>query len=323
MGTSTLIVGLGKIGLTYDIGLNKEQYIYSHARAIDCHTKFVLAGGVDIKAENRRQFEKIFNKPTHSSLDEALNHHDPQLVIVSVPTNQHWKTIRAILSASKPKTILCEKPLVYDLEDANSIVTACNKDGVKLFVNFVRNSDPGAVEIKRRISERELGGAIKGLAWYTKGFIHNGSHIFQLLKYWLGPVQDYQILEVTKFRDREDADLDVRIVFEKGEVILASVSDVGYSHHAIELVSQNGRLRYDLGGKFIEWQKANIVPSIADNMFLEENKETICSAMDKYQLSVVNELSKSFAEKKAYLCTGAEALDLLQDMKNIMANKRL
>ena len=96
---------------------------------------------------------------------------------------QHSLTLKEVLAHSTPKLILCEKPLAYDLDEAGEMVEACESAGVKLFVNYMRRADPGAIEIKARIESGQIATPIKGVAWYSKGFLHNGSHFFNLLEF--------------------------------------------------------------------------------------------------------------------------------------------
>ena len=43
---SALVLGLGKIGMGYDLGLDPNVYALTHARAFQQHPDFQLAGGL-------------------------------------------------------------------------------------------------------------------------------------------------------------------------------------------------------------------------------------------------------------------------------------
>ena len=54
---SALIVGLGQIGMGYDLSLAPDQFVYSHARALSLNPEFKLVGGVDPDRAKRRDFQ--------------------------------------------------------------------------------------------------------------------------------------------------------------------------------------------------------------------------------------------------------------------------
>ena len=118
-----LIIGLGKVGLTYD--LNKKSFL-THVKSVEFHQNFRLRGVIDSNIEKRKLFEKYYNYPTYCSVEEAsINKYS--LVIVAVPTNFHLKVITKVLRNIKPRVILCEKPLSYNSSDARAIVYLCKK----------------------------------------------------------------------------------------------------------------------------------------------------------------------------------------------------
>ena len=179
-----MIIGLGQIGIGYDLGLNLDGVIHTHSRALSRHPNFELLCAVDLAEDRRNLFIENYSKPAFTSIESALEANSPDVVIVACPTTLHYDSVKTVLKYSKPKAILCEKPLAYDLADARAIVDECEKADVKLFVNYMRRADPGAIEVKSRIESGEIELPIKGVAWYSKGLLHNGSHFFNLLEFY-------------------------------------------------------------------------------------------------------------------------------------------
>ena len=66
---SCLVVGLGNIGMEYDLNSN---HIQSHCKAINIHKGFYLAGAVEKNKLKRVIFEKKFKKPAFKSCKSAL-----------------------------------------------------------------------------------------------------------------------------------------------------------------------------------------------------------------------------------------------------------
>ena len=58
-----LIIGLGNIGMLYDLNFQSKDKILTHCKSFYLNKKFKLVGGVDIKKEIRDLFEKHYKCP--------------------------------------------------------------------------------------------------------------------------------------------------------------------------------------------------------------------------------------------------------------------
>lgn len=313
-----LIVGLGQIGMGYDIQLDPEKFVYSHARAFDHHPFFHLIGGVDPEQQRREVFEQTYRCPAYPEIETALRDQTPDLVVIAAPTQLHCQTLLQILKICRPRAILCEKPLSYDLDEARAMTKACQEAGVSLFVNYMRRSDPGAVEVHRRIEAGEIGTPSKGVVWYSKGFLHNGSHFFNLLEYWLGKMLNWKLIDRGRNCDGIDQEPDVRLSFEKGNVVFLAAREEDFSHYTVELLAPNGRLRYEQGGRQIQWQQAIRHAELKNYTVLDDRIENIKSGLDRYQWHVAEQLSRHFNGQKGDICTAADALLTLENMHRIL-----
>lgn len=195
MTEKCLIIGLGQIGMGYDLTLDTVKAVYCHARAFSLHPAFELIGAVDPSATQRDLFKNHYCLPAYSDTASALKAETAGVVVIASPTVQHGAVLSEVLSHSTPNAILCEKPLSYDLAEAREMVEACEGAGVMLFVNYMRRADPGVIEVKKRIESGKIASPIKGFAWYSKGFLHNGSHFFNLLEFWLGAFVKAKVLD--------------------------------------------------------------------------------------------------------------------------------
>ena len=260
MSHAALVVGLGQIGMGYDLDEPSGGRVHSHARAFSQHPAFHLIGGVDPDERRRIAFARAYGCSAYADLESALAIHQPNVIAVSVPTPMHGSTVLKVLEQSTPKAILCEKPLSYEVNEARSMVEACKKKGVNFYVNYIRRSDPGVIEIKRRILAGELVAPFRGFAWYSKGFFHNGSHLFNLLEYWLGAMESSMVLDRGRLWEGLDPEPAVQVSFELGNVVFQAAWEEAFSHYTIELLCSAGRLRYENGGELINWQPASMQP---------------------------------------------------------------
>ena len=317
----SVIIGLGQIGMGYDLALNLEEAVYSHARAFSLHPSFDLIGAVDPIRMKRDLFTKNYSQPAYLNIASLLQVHKPDVFVIASPTDNHNLALQEILVHLKPKAILCEKPLSYNLEQAREMVNLCERAGIKLFVNYMRRADPGVIEIKKRIESGQIALPIKGVVWYSKGFIHNGSHFFNLLEFWLGSFVKAKILNPGRLWNEKDPEPDVEVEFEKGKVVFMVVWEESYSYYTIELLSPSGRLSYEQEGGSIAWQSIQEDLKFSGYKILQTKPELIKNDMNRYQLNVLNQLVNALESKAHTLSTGKESLETLEAMYSII-NKR-
>jgi predicted dehydrogenase len=316
-----ILVGLGQIGMGYDLSLSPENCVYSHARALSLHPAFILVGAVDPSAQARNTFQEVYRVPAYEGLEKALEQHNPDLIVIASPTTMHHESVLMLLNSCRPKAILCEKPLSYSLDESSKMLSLCAEKKVGLYVNYMRRSEPGAMEVKRRIDDGEIAGPVKGVAWYSKGFLHNGSHFFNLLQYWLGDAKGFDLVDPGRALADGDAEPDVRVAFEKGDIMFLSAKDENFSHNAIELVAANGRLRYENGGRRIEWNPAGADENLKGYTFLATKPEVIPSRLNHYQWHVTEQLASALKGGQAHLCDGSQALRTLEAMHLILESR--
>lgn len=311
MSMGVVILGLGQIGMGYDLGLDADQYIYSHARAFSLHPSFHLVAAVDPDPKQRDIFTQTFHAPAYATVEAALSAHQPQLVVIATPTPLHKETLQAVLTHTKPVAVLCEKPLSYSVAEGQWMVDACAGAGVKLYVNYMRRSTPGFIDIKNRLDSGEIKTPVKGVVWYSKGFLHNGSHFVNLMAYWLGAMQSATRINKGRMWNQIDSEPDVSIKFEKGEVVFLAAWEEKFSHYTVELLSPNGRLMCASGGETIEWQLAQ-TDGIGTHSSLSSSPEVIESGMARYQWHVAEQLARSLKGETAAICDGKQALATLE-----------
>jgi predicted dehydrogenase len=313
-----LIIGLGQIGQGYDLALDPSKAVYTHARALSIHPVFELVGAVDPSEKQRDLFEQHYGRPSYLSVSDALQAHTVSIVVIASPTAQHSLILKEVLASSKPKIILCEKPLAYDLGEAREMVESCKKANVKLLVNYMRRADPGAIEIKDRIESGKIGAPIKGVAWYSKGFLNNGSHFFNLLEFWLGDFVKANMLDSGRLWNNQDPEPDVQVEFERGKVVFIAAWEESFSHYSIELLSPSGRLRYEQGGESIAWQSTHADPNIVGYEILQTVPEMISNGMNRYQWHVADQIANALADKPYTLSIGKKSLETLEAMHQII-----
>jgi predicted dehydrogenase len=131
----SLVIGLGNIGLNYDIVKKKE--ITTHCKALSLDKSYELIGAIDKDINKTRIFNKIYNKPGFKSVEKALKFIKPELIVISCNTEYHYNIFEKIKKFQNLKYILLEKPGKLNLPDLKKIFVFCkkkkNKNLYKLF----------------------------------------------------------------------------------------------------------------------------------------------------------------------------------------------
>jgi len=305
---SVVLLGLGNVAVGYDMGGVSSAKILSHARAFSRHPSFRLIGGVDTDGECRRRFETGYGVPAYTEITTAIRELSPEVVVVATPTALHLATIESVFAAGKPRALLCEKPLSYELNQAREIVAACNRHHCALYLNFFRRAEPGVAEIRARLLDGRIGKPVKGVVWYSKGLFNSGSHFLDLLQNLLGEVTRARVLVPGRQWQGVDPEPDVEVIFDGGHVVFLAARAEDFFHNSLELIAPNGRLSYEHGGAHIVWQGIEEDSRFPGYIRLGERCETLPADFDRIQWHVTDQLATALAGQQSHLCTGAEAL---------------
>ena len=129
MNNKCLIIGLGQIGMGYDLGLDISNYVLSHARGFYLHPNFDLVGGVDSDVRKCNRFKEVYNLPAYSDITEALEALSPNIIVIATPSDSH-------LIADKPNLI----PLPSILKSESDSFTCGNFRFSPIFFASIRYS---------------------------------------------------------------------------------------------------------------------------------------------------------------------------------------
>ncbi|MBT5832349.1 MAG: Gfo/Idh/MocA family oxidoreductase, partial [Candidatus Latescibacteria bacterium] len=94
----------------------------------------------DTNADARRDFGDFFGvgeDRRYSDYREMLDKERPDFVDICSWHQQHAEMVIAA-AARQPKAILCQKPMAVDLQQADEMLTACNRNNVKLIIAYQR-----------------------------------------------------------------------------------------------------------------------------------------------------------------------------------------
>src|SRR5689334_6181954 len=190
------IVGSGMIGAV-------------HAAAIQQLNGARLLAVCGRDATRTKDFAAKFGATGYTDYDAFLHHPGMQIVNICTPSGTHAKL--GIRAAEAGKNVLVEKPIEINLQQADALIAACDRAGVKLGVIFQSRFLPAVGRIKQAIEEGRLGKLMIGDAyvkWYRVpeyyapgtwrgtlamdgggALINQAIHTVDLLRWMMGPVE--------------------------------------------------------------------------------------------------------------------------------------
>ena len=145
----------------------------------------------------------------YTDYQKMLEREDLDVVSLCTPSSLHPG--QAVAAAQAGKHVLTEKPMAITLEDADEMIEACHRAGVKLGVIFQRRVREPFLKVKKALEEGELGRVVLGdvyakyyrsQQYYDSGawrgtwefdgggaLMNQGIHLIDLLQWYMGPVE--------------------------------------------------------------------------------------------------------------------------------------
>lgn len=315
MQSSVFLIGLGSIAVKYDLA-DCSTLGKTHARAVNSHKDFILAGGYDPSEKNRLDFFGHYNKVAFESLESGLKKINPEVVVIASPTEKHLQSLEEILLWSNPRLILCEKPLSFVLEDANRMARLCVERNIPLFVNYFRNSEPSTFQIANAISNQKLTQPFTGSCTYNKGALHTATHFLNLFQLWFGnPIEFKFICEKFNSHNPQDPNIEFEVRYQGGLMKFhVDISSESLAFHSsIEFL--NGRLEYRKEGEEIDWIESDHMGNSRKQ--LSNSIETFESLAKQAQFNVWNEISNYIHLKSYRLCSAEDAIRYIIQIANL------
>ena len=309
-----MLVGLGGIGLNYDIGLDKTKYCFSHANSLNKLDTFELTAVVDNSPQAIENFRKVYSSHSFKKVEDALKAYEYDVIVISTPSDTHVEIIDNILSSKHPKFILIEKPIAENLVASEYIVNACKSKKVDIFVNYFRRVELGSKQVKILIERQLSSSHITGIVWYSKGIFHTGTHLIDLLSYWFGP-----IIKSNLIKKRDSFNPDLQLFFENSDVLFKYTGFESFSKNSIELISEKGVLKYENGGRAINWH-----PIFEDKLFKgfffpSMDAKPIPSDFDNYQCNVYKNIDDYLSNRdKIMIPSGKETLTYMSLLEGLL-----
>lgn len=210
-----------------------------------------IVGRTPDKTERRAQ---EFSTEPYVDLEAMLEDQDPELVSLCLPNEHHFETTMRTIEAGFP--LLVEKPLVFDLDEAQRLLEAASERSLFFAINFNHRY---AVPVRRAheaIQRGDLGDLVFA-TWRFGGevgtskhphanLIETQCHGFDMLEHLCGPIHSVMAQMVDNLTGHGHSTMAIALTFSNGAVgSLVGSYDTSYAYpntHYLEVNGTDGRV---------------------------------------------------------------------------------
>jgi len=182
----------------------------NHARIYNDLDTAELVAVSDLNEQSACSLGERYGADHYGNVGALLKRNDVEMVSICTPTVTHADIALAAMEAGKH--VLVEKPMTSTVAEAESLIAAAEKAGVKLTVGFVERFNPGVIEALRLVREGKIGDIILARAHRVSRYPLRISDV--------GVVKDLAI---------HDADIVRQLFGEEPETVYATAGNLVHS----------------------------------------------------------------------------------------------
>ncbi len=220
-----------------------------------------------------------FGVPCEQTFAALLARPDVDAVCICTPSGLHAE--QTIAAARAGKHVLVEKPLALTLTDADAMIAACHKHGVRLGVALQRRADPALRALRDAIAAGGLGRLTLGIVnmpylrdqryyesaawrgtWALDGggvLMNQGIHLIDLLLWLIGdePIETHAAAATLAHTIEVEDCLAATLRFAGGALasIAATTTAAPGFAHRIEIYGDAGAVQIE-GEQIVHWSGA-------------------------------------------------------------------
>jgi UDP-N-acetyl-2-amino-2-deoxyglucuronate dehydrogenase len=157
-----------------------------HARGLKALPGCDLIAGCDVRPENSAKLAEEFAIPrTYTDYRELLDKERPELVAICTWPGTHAE-ITAAAAEAGALGIICEKPMCLSLEEADTMIAACERAGTRLAIAHHHRCSGRNSTARRLIAAGAIGEPTLLRSGTDGGLLNNGTHVIDLAHFLLG-----------------------------------------------------------------------------------------------------------------------------------------
>jgi UDP-N-acetyl-2-amino-2-deoxyglucuronate dehydrogenase len=190
-----------------------------------------LVSVCDVIEEKAKQISKRFQIPHYTDMHKMMGNEQIDVIVVLTESGNHAKNV--IDLAKYGKHIMVEKPMALTLEDADNMIKACDKEGIKLFVVKQNRFNLPVIKLREALLQGRFGKLVLGTVrvrwcrpqeyydqatwrgtWAMDGGVltNQASHHIDLLEWIMGDVESVFAKGITALAKIEAEDTAIAVL---------------------------------------------------------------------------------------------------------------
>jgi len=243
------IIGAGRIGSSFDAP--DSEHVLTHAHAFSRNPKCELAGIMDVDFEHGKKEAKKWETEFFPDIESLFSSTKPDIVVIATPDDTHAELLLTVADKGA-RLIICEKPVSASRDQSEQLR---GFHGVPVIVNFRRRFDDDVQSLAEDIKSGTYGAVISATAIYSKGTLHNGSHIIDLARFLFGELKTGVPLSRIQDWDGEPT-VSAFISFERcPRFYLTTGDERAYSVFELDILTEKKRFHFSDEGMTLSTQE--------------------------------------------------------------------
>ena len=313
------VIGLGRMGSTFDDEITQGGSIFlpfCHGPSYNAHPQIDLIAGADPHDEQRNLFGQrwgLNEDQLYTDHKELLAKAKPDIVSVTT-TARHRPQIVLDAVEAGVKAIWAEKPLAFSLEEADTMVSACEENGITLAVNCSRRYNTYFSQTRQMIESGDLGDILQITAYTQCGLSHNGSHAIDTIRYLAGSHVSWVFGEMeSDAKAQSDDDLmgNGYLVFENGTRAFMRGTQTGTASWEFDIIGTKGRVRSGANGADFEYLQ-NVEGGLRGRGVPARSPFPQPARPEGQGITVISDLIEAIENNRPARCSGSDGRAALE-----------
>ena len=214
----------------------------------------------DIDLFKVKKFAQTWDvKYFYNKIEDFLNHTNFDIISICTPTITHLNIYQKVIHYN-PKVIWLEKPSGQNSKEINKMILL-NKSKSKIWINYFRKFTREFIDLKKLL---KIGSLQKVTCYYTKGLQNNGSHLLDLIVFFLfGTINDVIVLDRKIHKNYIDVDLILKT--NNVNIFVFSADHTSFEIFELDIIGKKGRIEIKKSGSQINFynvKKSKIIKTI-------------------------------------------------------------
>lgn len=327
------VIGLGRIG--FEFGLDKKRK--QPASHLDCYRSMNDIAEIAVCDVDKNKLALVrmayyisdeanpFRMKEFTDYRKMLQEFQPQIVSICTPTPTHASITCEVANHPSVKAIFLEKPIAQSLEEADRIIKACEKNQIKLAVNYTRRWHPLWQATKKLSHFDEI---ISIVGFHHGPLLRTGTHMLDIFNWYIGRepinVQAFGYAESNYLTSSNDYNISGHITYEDNiEATIVSGKQKPYLLFEVDIFRRESRTKILENGKYYCHYKkfpsdkySNIEElkpcEVVYERSLPINRTPLYNAITQLTTSIYDVITQLANSIYKPLCTGEDARKALE-----------